>query len=255
MLPVRMLTWSPDQRPRLSSKTGSGTDAASAMAFERARIGVELGVATEVDGRTGVRVRDAEDGGPAARAGLRAGDVLVSLDGAALGDDPASRLIELLSDVEPGDTVAVGYLRDGREQTARVVTDRARGFSVYAPGDGEMGWRTPRIEPLLERVVAPDAHVRLRSFFGGGGVELVEMNDGLGEYFGTDEGVLVADVDEDASLGLRPGDVILTIGGRAVRDPGHARSIIASYREDETISFEVMRERRRTTVTGTRAER
>lgn len=219
---------------------------------ERARIGVLLGDDTEVEGRSGARVEEVVEGGPAARAGIREGDVLVSLDGAALGEDAGSRVIELLADVEPGDTVTIGFLRDGREQTARVVTDRAHGFA-FAPHRGELRRSFARVAPMVEAMVAPGAHVRMRSLFGGG-VELVEMNEGLGEYFGTDEGVLVADVEEDSPLGLQPGDVILSIGGRTVQDPGHARSIIASYRDDETISFEVMRERRRATVTGRRAE-
>jgi S1-C subfamily serine protease len=81
-------------------------------------------------------------------------------------------------------------------------------------------------------------------------MELVAMNPGLGRYFGTDDGVLVASIAEGSGLGLQAGDVILSIGGRAVRDPAHARSILASYRPDEDLEMDVMRDRRRTTVRG-----
>ncbi|HUG39086.1 MAG TPA: PDZ domain-containing protein [Longimicrobiales bacterium] len=221
--------------------------------FNRARLGVELGEPADVGGRTGIRLRDVEDGGPAARAGIRGGDILLALNGSDLGDDPADRLLDILGDVEPGDTVAVTYSREGRQQTARVVTDRAHGFFEFTPGGDGATWTFPRMERQPGGIYAPSARLRLRAALPG--LDLVAMNEGLGRYFDVTEGVLVAAADGDSSLGLRAGDVIVSIGGRSVQDPAHARSIIASYRPDETISFEIVRDRRRTTVTGTRQAR
>ena len=221
----------------------------SMMRFNRARLGVELGEPARVDGQTGIRLRGVQEGGPAARAGLRTGDVLLSLDGADLGDEPVDRLLDLLGSVEPGDTVTVAYDRDGRRQTARVVTDHASALSVFGPGDRVALRSFPRPGEVTRRMaLAPAA----ASFFRVDGLQMVEVNEQLGSYFGATEGVLVTDVDAGSTLGLRPGDVILAIGGRAVQDPAHARSILASYRPDEAISLEIMRERRRTTVTGSR---
>lgn len=222
--------------------------------MNRARIGAQLGERAQADGRTGIRLRDVEEGGPAARAGVRPGDVLLSLNGTDLGDEPGERLLALLGDVEPGDTVTLGFSRDGRRETARVVTDRAHGVSFFRRGGPSMARSFPRTDRLRSAVIAPEARVRLRQLLGNG-LELVAMNEGLGEYFGIDEGVLVASSGDGSALGLQPGDVILSIGGRPVQDPGHAMSIIGSYRPDESIAFEIMRERRRTTVTGSRQDR
>ena len=222
--------------------------------MNRARIGVELGEIAQADGRTGIRLRDIEEGGPAERAGVRAGDILLSLNGTDLGDEPRERLLTLLGDVEPGDTVTLGFSRDGRRETARVVTDRAHAVSFFRRGGPATGWSFPRADRLRSAVIAPEARLRLRQLLGNG-LELVAMNDGLGHYFGIDEGVLVAAAEEGSGLGLQAGDVILSIGGRPVQDPGHAMSIIGSYRPDESIAIEVMRDRRRTTVTGTRHAR
>lgn len=222
--------------------------------MNHARIGVELGETAEAEGRTGIRLRDVEEGGPAARAGVRPGDILLSLNGTDLGDDPTKRLLTLLGDVEPGDTVTLGLIRDGRRESARVVTDRAQGLSVFGRGGPPSAWSFPRPERLRTAMVAPEARVYLRQLLGNG-LDLVAMNEGLGEYFGTGEGVLVASVEDGSTLGLQPGDVILSIDGRTVQDPGHAMSIVGSYRPDESITFEIMRERRRTTVTGTRESR
>lgn len=226
----------------------------SVARMNRARIGVELGESAEADGRTGIRLRDVEEGGPAARAGVRPGDILLSLNGTDLGDDPTERLLTLLGDVEPGDTVTLGLIRVGRRETARVVTDRAHGISIFGPGGPSRAWSFPRPERPRTAMIAPEARVRLRHLLGNG-LELVGMNEGLGEYFGTGEGVLVASVDDGSTLGLQAGDVILSIDGRTVQDPGHATAIVGSYRPDESIAFEIMRERRRTTVTGTRRSR
>lgn len=85
-----------------------------------------------------------------------------------------------------------------------------------------------------------------------GGLELAAVNPGLGEYFGTDRGVLVTAVPEESGLDLRPGDVILAVGGRDVQDPAHVRSILASYRSEEPVALRIVRERRTIEVTGRR---
>ena len=84
----------------------------------------------------------------------------------------------------------------------------------------------------------------------GFGLELTELNPGLAEYFSTDEGLLVLDVDEDSTLGLRPGDVILAIDGRDVEDRGDVRRILGSYKDEETVSFSVVRKGQEILVEG-----
>ncbi len=237
---------------------GSGPTVLGRMMTQenRARIGVYLGEATEVDDRMGVEVMDVVEDGPAATAGIAEGDVITAIDGSALGDEPADALIEALGDVEPGATVTLSYYRDGAGRTATVVTEEATGMALFRPGRGDIDVRVmPRVAPerIRERTgefnwVTPRSFIRHLS---PGGLELVEMNPGLGEYFDTDEGVLVARIDDDSALGLEAGDVILAIDGRDVRDPAHARSILDSYRDDEDITFRVVRQGRTIEVTGT----
>jgi S1-C subfamily serine protease len=85
----------------------------------------------------------------------------------------------------------------------------------------------------------------------GFGLELTELNPGLAEYFSSDEGLLVLDVDEDSTLGLMPGDVILAIDGRDVEDQGDVRRILGSYKDEETVSFTVVRKGQEIMVEGT----
>ena len=66
----------------------------------------------------GALVQEVVSGGPAARAGLRAGDIIVELGGTQIRS--MDELIGTLIQRQVGETVSVVYLRDGRRQTARV---------------------------------------------------------------------------------------------------------------------------------------
>jgi putative serine protease PepD len=67
----------------------------------------------------GVRVASVDEAGPAAAAGLRAGDVMLRLDN-HLVEEPGD-VIALVRRYEPGRTVSVVYRRGGVTQTATVV--------------------------------------------------------------------------------------------------------------------------------------
>jgi hypothetical protein len=81
-------------------------------------------------------------------------------------------------------------------------------------------------------------------------LELAPMNPGLGKYFGTSEGILVISIPEGSHLGLRPGDVVQRVDGRVLAGPAHLLRILRSYDADEPIRFEVVRMKKKHTVTG-----
>ena len=118
---------------------------------------------------------------------------------------------------------AIGWLGDvARERAGRAwlrvgpALGRAAPSSVACPAGGRAEGEWRRALAVGRRCVA--------------GLELVELNEGLAEYFEAEVGdVLVYDVEPDNSLSLRAGDVILAVDGREVRDVDHARRIIGSY--------------------------
>lgn len=236
----------------------------------------------------GALVTDVMEDGPADRAGLREGDVIESLDGQRLSepiggdaeDDfdldqsvPVQRLLALARELEPGEEVEVVFLRDGERRTVEVqAEDLTESWGRRMSMAGE-GWSTERLrdqfrtlgEDMREwggevrlrggHVLPPNGNVRI---FGGGGLlyggmdglSIVEVNPGLGAYFGTDEGVLVTEVDRRSGLGLEAGDVVLRIGDRAVSTPDRFRRVLGSYGEEEDITFHIMRDGAEVTVTG-----
>ena len=76
------------------------------------------------------------------------------------------------------------------------------------------------------------------------------MNPELGEYFGTEEGVLVISSPRDAGLGLKGGDVILAVDGRKPAGPSHLLRILRSYQRGENFKLDILRGRKRETVTA-----
>ena len=79
--------------------------------------------------------------------------------------------------------------------------------------------------------------------------------DHTDEYFGTQEGLLVVRTPEDEALGLKAGDVILTIDGRKPSSPAQAMRILRSYDEGDAVKIEVMRKQKRVTVNWTVPDR
>ncbi len=83
------------------------------------------------------------------------------------------------------------------------------------------------------------------------GAELTEVNPGLGEYFGTDRGLLVVRVPEGTPAhraGLMAGDVIVRAGGRDVRTVADLRTQVSASRNREPVPLEILRKRARQTI-------
>jgi hypothetical protein len=78
-----------------------------------------------------------------------------------------------------------------------------------------------------------------------GAAELVPLNPKLGQYFGTDKGLLVVRAPSDARLKLEDGDVILDIDGRVPSSPAHALRILGSYQAGEQLKLNVLRMKKR----------
>jgi S1-C subfamily serine protease len=71
------------------------------------------------DDAPGVRLTMVQPGGPADRAGFRDGDIVLRFDGLRVYTQEDLR--EAIGSKRPGDSVAVVYLRDGREHTGRAI--------------------------------------------------------------------------------------------------------------------------------------
>ena len=209
----------------------------------RAMLGVNLG-GTEANGG-GAKVNGVSPGGAAAEAGVKAGDVIVAIDSkrVATGRD----LVAAMKDVEPGQEVALELRRDGKPVKLALV---ARPMDqVFFAGPGMMVPELHGVHPLppmaAMAAIGPGHHWLLE---GWSDAELVKVTPGLGRYFGTDKGVLVARAPTDATLGLQDGDVIVAIGGREPQSGSHAMRILRSYQPGELVEIRILRDRKAQTL-------
>lgn len=235
------------QAPRMTQLT---------MVMGHPRLGLTL---SSDSSKGGAVVEDVMEDSPAEKAGFKQGDVITRLNGTALsGDDPAGTLSDLARKLEPGDTVKVEYKRDGSSRSATLVAADlgARSWTMNMPEMAQLERLRTDMPPMAWS--GPDNEMsRAFTMIGRGamGLDLVEMNSGLGEYFGTSSGLLVTETPRDSTMPLRAGDVILTIGGRTPNNEMHASRILGSYAPGETVKFEIMRKKNKQTVSWTVPER
>lgn len=216
----------------------------------RAMLGVNLDPERPAGG--GVRVAGVSPGGPAAEAGVKTGDVIVAIESkpVATGRD----VVRAMEAVKPGDKVALGVKRDGKP-VQLAVEARALDMFLFVGGPGSR----PDLPLSAIAAVAPlamspdgDSHWLLDDW---GDAEFVTLTPGLGRYFGADKGVLVAHAPEDASFGLKDGDVIVAIGGREPQSGRHAMRILRSYQPGESVVLKILRDRKAQTLNARIPER
>jgi S1-C subfamily serine protease len=237
----------------------------------RARLGIKVNLQARDTDSLGAYVESVLPNGPAAKAGLRSGDLITKLDGKSVlaggraerAPDqrqslPGLRLIELAARLEPNDTVPVEYLRGKDRRTASIVTEDEPDTFVMGPG----GHRpfTMRISPpgMGDRLQVSDfpddmgPGDRFEFLSGGplGDLDLAPLNPDLGAYFGTTDGVLVVRAPRDGSLGLKGGDVVQAVDGRKPSSPAHLLRILRSYDRGETFKLDILRNHKREAVTA-----
>ncbi len=220
-------------------------------AFEfsnKPRLGVNIepmGDGTPVEG---VAILSVTPGSAADDAGLRAGDIITAVNGetfsAASAGLAAEKLLDFMNGVEEGDVLDVEYMRDDNmgsvEVEPRIMTLDAR---VLGP-DGNF------VFPAMPEIhVAPNGSRSFSFQFGGwrggwGDMEVVELTEGLGRYFGTDEGLLIIRAPESNAFQLQDGDVITSIDGREPSSVNHCMRILGSYAPGERLVLNIMRDRR-----------
>ena len=102
---------------RYSDGTGTHKDIADAAI----KAGLDAVIVTDHN----VLVQGVERNSPAGRAGLRQGDVVVSINGERV--ETSRALVRSIAAVPPGQTIRLGVLREGRERELPVQVGRRPG--------------------------------------------------------------------------------------------------------------------------------
>lgn len=195
--------------------------------------------------------------GPAAKAGLAVGDVVAEFDGERVRG--AQHLVRLVRESATGRGIRVAFVRDKARRTADVTpTDPSADLFDFPQVRRELERATRELSRELPGWLEDEG---LRS---GGplgdrrrfGIELIPLSSQLAAYFGVKQGLLVASVQEQspaAMAGVRAGDVVLSVNGRAMRDVNDFVNELARTESDLTVS--VMRDKKEVTLKATLPER
>ncbi len=164
----------------------------------------ELAESFKLPDATGALIGEVQPGTPAAKAGMAAGDVLIEFNNKRVSDSAHLRL--MVSQTPPKTPVSFKVWRDGKERNFNVTLAELPDDIASNAGD-EPADRSPDAKPdMLDGVEVTDLTGRARRQFS----VPPRIN-----------GALVTKVDEDSSAaeaGLRPGDVIVEINRRPVKN-------------------------------------
>jgi len=160
----------------------------------------------------GALVASINDGSPAAKAGLKPGDVILKFDGKDVTE--MRKLPRIVAETPINKTVPVEIWRDGKRQNVNVNVGEMEDEPV------EQAKAPEKPQPNQGGQVVP-----------GTGLSVAAITPALREKFGLDEdtkGVVVVDVKEGpaAEKGMKPGDVITEAGHKPVRAPADLVKLI-----------------------------
>jgi serine protease Do len=161
----------------------------------------------------GALVAEPQANGPAAKAGIESGDVIVAVNGEPVKD--AKELARTIGGLAPGNAVKLNVLHKGQDKVINLTLGQLPNtVEAKADLDKDSGKSTRGTDvPKLGMTVAPANSVA-----------------GAGK-----EGVVVTEVDPKsaaAERGFKEGDVILEVGGKTVASADDVRDAITAARGD-----------------------
>ncbi len=162
---------------------------------------------------TGALVASVEDGGPAAQAGIKAGDVILKFNGQAVAS--SSELPERVADVKPGSKATLEISRNGATKEIEVKVgelkdDKVASADSSSEGHGRLG--------LAVRPLNPDERQQ------------------VGE-----KGLVVEQASGPAArAGIQPGDLVLAVNGTPVQSVAQLRALVA--KSGKTLALLIQRD-------------
>jgi serine protease Do len=157
----------------------------------------------------GALVDQPEPNSPAAKAGVKAGDVITEVNGTPIKD--ARALAQQIARAAPGSTAKLSVIRDGKTQDIDVTLATMPKQQREANSEAPQRQEEPSSQAHLGMSLAPAQDV-----------------EGSGK-----QGVVVLGVDPNgpaAQNGMETGDIILDVGGKAVQTPSQVREAIDQTR-------------------------
>jgi len=217
-------------------------------------LSAEEGQRAKLSPPEGAFVTQVEPEGPAAKAGLASGDIIVEFDGERVRS--SRQLSRLVRESPEGRSVRSVYVRDGSRRTVELTPDPNRSW-VSLPDFSQLERQMRDLSQRFEFDYNGPGGRGWGGWLGGGrgrlGVSLSPVSEQLAAYFGVQRGVLVSSVDMDspaARAGLKAGDVITSVNGRSVSDVSDVLEGARRAGSGASIAVTVMRDRKEVKLTA-----
>jgi serine protease Do len=240
------------------------------------QIGVTVRDLEDADAKTsklpsisGVLIEDVVEDSPAAKAGLKKGDVVVEFDGERVRS--VRQFTRLVQETPAGRRIQTGVMRDGQRVAVTVEPRENGALNIYADGNDVSVLRdfargfpfdmprpaVPPTPPATPKAPVPPGFPDIETFIwrpnSSLGITVGDLSAQLAEYFGTKDGVLVTSVADDSAAskaGIRAGDVITSFNGTDVTTPSDLRRRIQRLENGDEFSVAVMRDKKSLTLKG-----
>ncbi|MBI3679849.1 MAG: PDZ domain-containing protein [Acidobacteria bacterium] len=217
-----------------------------------AEVNAERAKALNVREERGVEITRVEDDSPAAKAGLKTGDVVLEYQGQRV--EGVEQFVRLVRETPAGRLVKLLISRSGQTQTVTPTIEPRKMRTVEI---GDMHISIPHIEvmPPQIRIPMPDIprpviNWRSRAL----GVEAESVGSQLADFFGVKEGVLVRSVTKGSAAdkaGVKAGDVITKVDDKKVTSPAEVTRAIRSQEGRRSFVLSLTREKREMSATVT----
>ena len=221
-----------------------------------------LGVVTE-ETEQGAKVNQVSDESPAAKAGLKEGDIITKVNDIKI-DGPAS-LYDAIGKSKPEDKVTISYIRNGKTSTQVVSLAKNKNTMQYYNFSSPEGQGGPSFDAYPKQYLDPNTRKYQQSprgfnfipnFPGMEGMTIpgFENKPKLGisiEDTETADGVKITNVSENspaAKSGLLENDIIVQVNDQKIKEVDALKPIIKDAKEGTSFTFQVKRNKELKTI-------
>lgn len=226
-----------------------GDESGSWLGVETREVTAEKAKELKLSVERGVLIEKVLDDGPAAKAGLKDGDVITEINGQRVEGTVQFR--RMIRETPAGRTLQLTVWRDGRSETINATLGKMQ--------DNHKQWMSATPQVFNFRMpeipeVAPMPGIPSIEWDNGNlmmnrprlGIDAEDLSGQLGSYFGAPdgEGILVREVNPGSAAekaGVKAGDVITSLNGERIHGVAELRSKLSAAGEGKTAKLGVLR--------------
>jgi len=258
------------------SDDGDGPPMLKSLTWASQDVEIGVSIRDQDAGATsaGAVVDDVRQDSPAARAGIKVGDLVTEFDGERVRS--ARHLSRLVEETASGHSVKLAVMREGKRVDLSVTPEEGR--AAWFGDDGPMTFEgSARLKPgeppfkmdaphtfafkgdgpfFYKRAPGGESFDVLMPHEGRGrlGIGIQELTPQLAEYFGTKDGALVTSVAADSpasKAGIKAGDVITAVNDAAVSSPSELIEAVSKAEDGSSVRLAYTRDHKAGSATAT----